>query len=406
MIYFDHCASTPPHEEVIRTLSEVMLLHYANPSSLHRSGMESRKLLQRSRGLIGELFHTDAKEWVFTSGGTESNNLAIVGAARRSNARGKHVITSAIEHPSVYDACKKLEREGFRITYLPVNRAGFVSLSDVESALTEETSLVSIMHVNNEVGAIQPIEAIGSLLKEKRNVYFHVDGVQSVGKLPVRLRDWGVDLFTASAHKVRGPRGVGLLYVRDGVQLEPLMAGGGQEDGLRPGTENVAAIVAAAKAFRIAMGGQKERLMRMNGLRDRLVRCVGEIPELVLNGLGLASSVAEMPEADGASKGGGILQEMAPHIVNFSYPGMKPEVFVHMLEKHRILASTKSACSSKDDKPSRVLQAMGLSHAQAASGIRISFGDEHGDVELEWLCQMLPLVVSKLKPLERKGQRE
>lgn len=400
MIYFDHCASTPPHDEVVRTMAEVMKLHYANPSSLHRSGMESRKLLQRSRELVGDLFQTEAKEWIFTSGGTESNNLAVVGAARRVHARGRHLITSGIEHPSVYDAFKRLEREGFHVTFLPANRAGFVSPSDVEGALTEETSLVSIMHVNNETGSVQPIKEIGSLLKEKRNILFHVDGVQSVGKLPVRLRDWGVDLFTASAHKVGGPRGVGLLYVRDGIQLKPLMAGGGQEEGLRPGTENVAAIVAAAKAFRLAMESQGQRRAAMEALRNRLVRCVQEIPELVLNG---ASAV------DGPANAGGdgsLLEEMAPHIVNFSYPGMKPEVFVHMLEKHRILASTKSACSSKDDKPSRVLLAMGLPHAQAASGIRISFGDEHGDTELEWLCRMLQLVVGKLKPLERKGQRE
>ncbi|MBW7473682.1 cysteine desulfurase [Paenibacillus oenotherae] len=404
MIYFDHCASTPPHEEVIRTMAEVMAQHYGNPSSLHRGGLEAKKLLQRSRGLVAGLFGTEAEEWVFTSGGTESNNMAIVGAARRSTARGNHLITTEIEHPSVYDTFKVLEKDGFRVTYLPVNAGGFVSLSDVEAALTEDTSLVSIMHVNNEIGSVQPIAAIGELLKTRRSILFHVDGVQSVGKLPIFLREWGVDLFTASAHKVRGPRGAGLLYVRNGLQLEPLMAGGGQENGLRPGTENVGAIVAAAKAFRLAVESQEERSRRMQRLRSRLVSCVQDIPELVLNGWADASGIGGSTEA--GSHASHPREEMSPHIVNFSYPGMKPEVFIHMLEKHRILASTKSACSSKDDKPSRVLQAMGASAARAASGIRISFGDEHGDAELEWLCQMLGMVVGKLKPLERKDQRE
>jgi cysteine desulfurase len=394
MYYFDHCASTPPHEDVIRTMTEVMALHYANPSSLHRGGAEAGKLLDRAREVIARLFDTDPGEWVFTSGGTESNNLAIAGAARRYRGRGAHLITTAIEHPSVYDTFGMLEREGFRVTYLPVDGNGIVSAADVDAALTDDTTLVSVMHVNNEVGSVQPIAEIGRLLANRRQTLFHVDGVQSVGKLPVRLREWDVDLFSASAHKVNGPRGVGLLYVRSGVELTPLMAGGGQERGLRPGTENVAAIVAAAKAFRLAVESQPARAERMYRLRARLLSCIEGIPELALNGA-----------SDGAAPDAPVPLEpkAAPHIVNFSYPGMKPEVFVHMLEKHRILASTKSACSSREDKPSRVIEAMGADRERASSGIRISFGDEHGDAELEWLCSMIRKVVQKLKPLERKG---
>ncbi|GGD71247.1 cysteine desulfurase family protein [Paenibacillus nasutitermitis] len=386
MFYFDHCASTPPHEEVIRTLTEVMAKHYANPSSLHRGGMEARHLLERSRGAIAGLFGTQAKDWIFTSGGTESNNLALLGAARANVHKGKHIITTAIEHPSVYEACLQLQQEGFKLSFLPVSRSGAVSIADVEAQLTAETTLVSIMHVNNEVGSIQPVGEIGRMLKKRqRPVLFHVDGVQSVGKLPIDLIGSGIDLFSASAHKIRGPRGVGLLYRRNGIKLAALMAGGGQEFGLRSGTENVAAIVASAKAFRLAMESQPERYQRMRALRARLVAGIAQIPELVLNG----------GEAD----------EMAPHIVSFSYPGMKPEVLIHLLEKHRVAASTKSACSSKDNRPSRVLEAMGVGQARASSGIRVSFGDEHGNAELEWLCSMLQKTVDKLKPLERKDIR-
>nr|WP_125666193.1 cysteine desulfurase family protein [Paenibacillus baekrokdamisoli] len=387
MYYFDHCASTPPHEEVIRTLAEVMAKHYANPASLHRSGMEAGKLLDRARALIADLFHTEKKDWIFTSGATESNNIAIIGAARQYKSRGNHIVTTAIEHPSVYDTFKGLEREGFRVTYLPVNKEGILSVSQLEEVLTDDTILVSVMHVNNETGSIQPLAEIGELLRKRRGTIFHVDGVQSVGKLPIDLTGWGIDLFSASAHKINGPRGTGLLYVRQGIQLESIYKGGGQERGLRPGTENVAAIVASAKAFRMAIESQAERYERMHMLRSRLIACIEQLPELVLNG-------------------GENQLTAAPHIVSFSYPGMKPEVIVHMLEKHRIIASTKSACSSKDDKPSRVLEAMGLGRARAASGIRISFGDEHGEVELEWLCRMLPMVIQKLRPLERKESRE
>jgi cysteine desulfurase len=241
------------------------------------------------------------------------------------------------------------------------------------------------MHVNNEVGSVQPVKEIGSLLKARgRGPVFHVDGVQSVGKVPIDLSECGIDLFTASAHKVGGPRGVGLLYVHEGLQLNSLLTGGLQEYGLRPGTENVAAIVSAAKAFRLAAESLTVRRERMYVLRSILIHAINEIPELVLNGSDFG--------------------RMAPHIVNFSYPGMKPEVFVHMLEKHNILASTKSACSSKDDKPSRVLEAMGAGRERASSGIRISFGDEHVEADLEYLCETLRKVVQELKPLERKDK--
>lgn len=383
MLYFDHCASTPPYDEVVDTLAEVMKAHYANPSSIHRAGADADKLIARSRSLLAEQFGVKPEEWLFTSGGTESNNLAIKGAARQFRSRGNHLITSQIEHSSVNDAFRQLEQEGFRVTYLPVSPTGHVDIKQLQAALTEETILVSIMHVNNEVGSVQPIEQIGKLLSQEfPRTLFHVDAVQSIGKLPVKLKEWRIDLLSGSAHKLRGPKGAGYLYVREGLQLQPLQSGGSQERGMRAGTQNVPGIVAAAKALRMSMQAEEKNRTRMYALRERLLRHAASIPELRLNG---------SPDAS----------VMAPHIVHFSYPGMKPEVIVHMLEESGAIVSTKSACSSKDNKPSKVLMAMGASPEHAAGGIRISFGDEHTEQDIDKLADMLGQTVARLKPLER-----
>ncbi|MCM3626478.1 cysteine desulfurase [Paenibacillus glycanilyticus] len=382
MLYFDHCASTPPYHEVVDTFAEVMKAHYANPSSIHQAGAEADKLIARSRSLLAEQFGVKAEGWLFTSGGTESNNLALKGAARQFRSRGNHLITSQIEHASVNDAFRQLEQEGFRVTYLPVSATGHVDLKQLQAAITEETTLVSIMHVNNEVGSIQPIEQIGRLLSQFPRILFHVDAVQSIGKLPVKLKEWRIDLLSGSAHKLRGPKGVGYLYVREGLQLQPLQSGGTQERGMRAGTQNVPGIVASAKALRMSMQAEEKNRSRMYELRERLIEKVARIPELKLNG-----------SADAAL--------MAPHIVHFSYPGMKPEVIVHMLEQHGAIVSTKSACSSKDNKPSRILLAMGASPGHASGGIRISFGDEHTAQDIDKLADMLSQTVAQLKPLER-----
>lgn len=380
MSYFDHCASTPPYDEVVQTMMEVMRSQYANPSSLHRSGTEADKLIERSRSVIADQFQTRQGRWVFTSGGTESNNLALKGAAKQYRNRGNHIVTTQIEHASVYETLGQLEQEGFRVTYLPVNKTGHVELEQVKEALTDETILVSIMHVNNEIGTVQPIEQIGRFLKEYPKILFHVDAVQSIGKLPISLEEWGIDMLSGSSHKLRGPKGVGYLYVREGISLYPLFTGGSQEGGYRPGTQNVPGIVASAKALRMSFESMTERQKRMTGLKKQLIQIIEEIPELKLNGSEPAAS----------------------HIVHFSYPGMKPEVIIHMLEQHGIMASTKSACSSKDDKPSRVLLAIGASREQATGGVRISFGDEHEERDITELGAALKHIVKQLKPLERR----
>ncbi|WP_336772720.1 cysteine desulfurase family protein [Paenibacillus sp. MMO-58] len=382
MLYFDHCASTPPYAEVVDTFAEVMKAHYANPSSIHRAGVEADKLIGRSRSVLAEQFGVKPEEWLFTSGGTESNNLAVKGAARQFRSRGNHLITTQIEHSSVNDAFRQLEQEGFRVTYLPVSSTGHVDLKQLKASITDETILISIMHVNNEVGSIQPIEKIGQLLSEYPRILFHVDAVQSIGKLPVKLKEWRIDLLSGSAHKLRGPKGVGYLYVREGLQLQPLQSGGSQERGMRAGTQNVPGIVASAKALRMSMQAEEKNRSRMYALRERLIRQAAGIPQLVLNG-----------SEDAAV--------MAPHIVHFSYPGMKPEVIVHMMEEQGAIISTKSACSSKDNKPSKVLLAMGATPERAAGGIRISFGDEHTEQDIDKLVEMLSNTVAQLKPLER-----
>jgi cysteine desulfurase len=322
---------------------------------------------------------TKRGRWIFTSGGTESNNLALKGAAKQYRSRGNHIIASAIEHASVHDALRQLEQEGYRVTYLPVSATGHVSAEDVRNALTKETILVTVMHVNNEIGTVQPLREIGELLKGYPQTLFHVDAVQSIGKVPLDLEEWGIDLLSGSAHKLRGPKGVGWLYVRDGIQLHSIASGGSQEGGFRAGTENVPAIVASAKALRMSMESMGERNLRMVRLADKLRAFVRTCPELKLNGG----------------------EPLAPHIVHFSYPGMKPEVIVHMLEQHGIMASTKSACSSKENKPSRVLLALGADPAHASGGIRVSFGDEHEDEHIDRLIAALKIVIGQLKPLER-----
>lgn len=380
MLYFDHCASTPPYDEVVQTMMEVMKSEYANPSSLHRAGANADKLIERSRSMLTDRLQASHGQWLFTSGGTESNNLAIKGIARQYAGRGKHLITTQIEHASVYESFAQLEQEGFRVTYLPVSKSGHVRIGQLEEALTDETILVSIMHVNNEIGTIQPLGEIGRLLKRFPKVMFHVDAVQSLSKLPIPIKEWGIDLLSGSAHKLRGPKGVGFLFVREGISLYPMFTGGSQESGFRPGTQNVPAIVASAKALRMSIETMERRESRMKQLKQLLIGLIGEIPELKLNGAEPAAS----------------------HIIHFSYPGMKPEVIIHMLEQHGIMASTRSACSSKDDKPSRVLLAIGASHEQAAGGVRISLGDEHEERDITALAASLRQVVGQLKPLERR----
>lgn len=386
--------------------------HYANPASMHQAGMEADKLLQRARSVAAELYRTKPEEWIFTSGGTESNNLAIKGAARALRSRGNHLITTRIEHASVYEAFRALEEEGFEVTYLPVEQDGRLAPEKLRQALTEQTILVSVMHVNNETGAVQPIEQLGRLLARYPKIVFHVDGVQAAGKLEAKLKEWHIDLYSISAHKLQGPKGMGWLYARESLRLAPLLSGGEQERGLRPGTPNVPAIIAAAKALRLAHESRAERCVRMRQLRGRLLDGLAAVDGLILIDSEQGGVVAQAAKqrsdggnGDAAAQAHRDEENMlaAPHVVCCCFPGLKPEVIVHALEERGLIISTKSACSSRKNQPSRVLLGMGLADDLAQSSLRISLGDEHTEQDIDRLIAELTVVAARLKPLARGG---
>ncbi|MEK3917448.1 cysteine desulfurase family protein [Paenibacillus sp. FSL H7-0331] len=379
MLYLDYAATTPPYDEVVDAVAEVMKQHYGNPSSLHRLGVVAEQLVSQARAVIASSLSCQPEEIRFTSGGTESNNWAIQATARRFRHRGNHLITTAVEHASVYETFRELERQGFRVTYLPVDATGAVKLEELDKALSDDTIMVSIMAVNNEMGRIQPISAIGELLRQRsRTIVFHVDAVQAIGKLPLHPGKLKIDLLSCSAHKLRGPKGSGFLYVRKGLELPPLLYGGGQEGGLRSGTENVPSLVGMAKAIRMAVEEQERFYTHTHLLRKQLAAAIRDIPELRLSG-------------------SDIEDEMAPHIVHFCFPGMKSEVLVHALEEADIYVSSRSACSSSANKPSRVLKAMGFDDARAISGIRVSYSLSQTIDDMNYFGEQLQKAVERLK---------
>lgn len=378
MLYFDHSATTPPYPEVIQAVHEVMERYYGNPSSIHRFGVDAERLLIKSREIIAKLLQTSPDEIVITSGGTESNNLAVIGTALQYSGRGKHLITTAIEHPSVYECFQYLRQIGYEVTYIMPDSSGKVSPEAVLGAVRDDTILVSVMHVNNEIGTIQPIADIGRVLRRYPRILFHVDAVQSIGKIPVQIAEWGIDLLSASAHKFRGPKGTGFLYRRKGIQLRPILFGGGQEGGLRSGTENVPGVVGLTKALRMTMERREEAAAVMYELRKRLLSQLIAIPDIVYNG------------SDEQS-------DMAPHIVSVSVPGIKSEIVVHALEESGFIVSTKSACSSGEDKPSRILLSIGGDQGRASSGIRISLSPDHTMEQIDRLAGALQTTIESLR---------
>lgn len=333
-----------------------MEAYYGNPSSLHQKGVEAEQVIKQARAVAAQFLGCKPSEIIFTSGGTESNNTAIKGVALQYQTRGKHIVTTQIEHPAVYDVCKQLEGLGFSVTYVPVDREGRVSLEDVQRAMRPDTILVSVMHVNNELGTIQPVAEIGKWLKQFPKVLFHVDAVQGVGKVPLSIKEAGIDLLSVSAHKFYGPRGVGILYKREGLIIQPLLMGGGQESGVRSGTENLPGIAGMAKAIRLMQELGAAENTRLEGLREQLRAGIADIEGCIIN----------TPQTG-----------TAPHILNVSVPGVKAEVLVHALEERGFLISTKSACSSKADEPSRVLTSIGIDRDCALSSLRVSLGREN-----------------------------
>ncbi|MFC3040134.1 cysteine desulfurase family protein [Virgibacillus xinjiangensis] len=375
MIYLDNSATTKPHPSVVKSFKEVTNKYYANPSSIHQFGGETEKLLQRAKQQAANLLGVSEQEVIFTSGGTEGNNTAIKGIALQHQNRGRHIITSEIEHPSVEEACRGLEQLGFEVTYLPVNEDGVVSITDVKSAIREDTILISLMHVNNEIGSIQPVEEVASIAKQYPKLFFHVDNVQGAGKVPLKLGNNGIDLCTFSGHKIHGLKGTGILYIKKGTTMFPLLHGGEQESGHRSGTENLAGAVSMVKALRLIKERERteaDKLRQLLGyLRDRLE---------TMDGIKVNTP-----------------RNSAPHIMNFSVLGTKPEVLIHMLGEEEIYISTKSACSSKQKDESKILAACGWGTDRNVSALRVSLSYDNTKEEIDTFLSALQRSIKQFK---------
>jgi len=373
-VYMDHGATTPVREEVLEAMLPFYREHYGNPSSLHAQGRAVRRELETAREKIAEILGAEVKEIIFTSGGTESNNIALRGAAKKRGTTG-HIITSSIEHHAVLDVCHDLEKEGHQVTYLPVDKYGKVDPQTVNEAIQPDTFIISIMAANNEIGTLQPIEEIGSIAAEHK-ILFHTDAVQVVGHLPLDLSKINVDFLSLSAHKFNGPKGVGALYIRKGVRINPVYIGGGQERKIRPGTENVPGIIGMSRALELASAGMEEKSEKLSQLRDRLISGLLKIDEVILNG---------HPE------------ERLPGNVNVSFEHIEGESILLSLDLQGVAASSGSACSSGSLDPSHVLSAIGLDHHTAHGSIRFSLGYGNSDADIEYVLEIIPLIVDKLR---------
>ncbi|HEX9634452.1 MAG TPA: cysteine desulfurase family protein [Candidatus Limnocylindria bacterium] len=377
-VYLDHAATTPLRPEVLEAMLPYLTEHWGNPSSIHASGRDARRGLDEARETVARLLGAKPREIVFTSGGTESDNLAIKGAAWAASARARHVVTTEVEHKAVLHSCAVMERHGFEVTYLPVDRYGRVDPADVAAAVTDRTSLVSVMYANNEVGTIQPIQAIGAICRERR-VLFHVDAVQAGGFLPLDVDALQVDLLSLGAHKLYGPRGVGALFVRQGTQLLPQQSGGSQERQRRAGTENVAGIVGFARALELAQADPVARDVenaRLAGLRDTLIAGLTSIPRVFLTG-----------EPD----------DRLPNNASVVIGGVEGGDLVAALDLEGIEVSTGSACTTGSAEPSHVLLAMGIEPELAHGSLRLTAGRDTTAEQVARTIEVTQAVVGRLR---------
>jgi cysteine desulfurase len=377
-IYLDYAATTPVDPRVLKAMEPFFSEKFGNTMSLHSFGQEAKTALEESREIVADLMGAKPSEVIFTSSATESNNLALKGVALANRNKGNHVIISSIEHACIMESAKWLEKQGFEITRLKVDKYGLVDPDEVKKAIKKETILVSIMHANNEIGTIEPIEEIGKICKE-RGVYFHTDAAQSFGKIPINVNKMNIDLMTVSSHKMYGPKGAAALFVREGTKIEPILHGGGHEMGLRSSTVNVAAIVGFAEACKICKKEMEKEAKRLTKLRDKLIKGVLEkIPGSHLNG---------HPT------------KRLPNNANFWFEGVEGESIVIQLDLLGIAASTGSACSTEKLEPSHVLLAIGLRPEQAHGSLRLSLGRWTTEKDIDYALEVLPKVIKRLRKI-------
>ncbi len=378
-VYMDHAATTFTKPEVVEAMLPFLKEHFGNPSSLYSIGREGKEAVETAREQLARALGADPEEIYFTSGGTESDNWAIKGTAFARRKKGKHIITTPIEHHAVLYPCEYLETQGFDVTYLPVDRSGLVDPAEVEAAVREDTILISVMYANNEIGTIEPIPEIGEIAKEYE-IPFHTDAVQIIGKIPLEMgkKDRNVDMLSLSSHKFYGPKGIGALYLREGTEIDNYMHGGGQERKKRAGTENVAGIVGMGKAIELATAKLEEHSGKIRKMRDRLLTGVLEIPSCRLNG---------HPE-----------KRLSDNL-NFSFEYIEGESLLLMLDEMGVCCSTGSACSSGSLDPSHVLRAIGLPPEIAQGTLRLTLGDENSDEDIDYVLEVLPEIVEKLRAI-------
>jgi len=374
LIYLDNAASTQIHEDVLDSMLPYLKEQFGNPSSIHRYGRLAHKAIEKARKQIASLINADPSEIILTSGGTESNNMVLVGLSM--NHTNCQIITSSIEHDAILEPCKKLTQNGIDVVYLPVDKFGTVNPSNLKNYLSDKTCLVSIMFGNNEVGTIQPISEIAKICNEEK-IPFHTDAVQAVGKIPIDVKELGIDLLSISSHKLNGPKGIGALYIKNGIHVNPIILGGGQEHGLRSGTENVANIVGFGKACEIAKNNLDTNTSYVKKLRDLLItKVLSEIPETTLNG---------------------DPQSRLPNNAHFTFLGVNGEDLIIKLDEYGIAASTGSACSVHTQRASHVLQAMGFSHEQITGSLRLTIGIFNDENEIEQTVIALKKIVEELR---------
>ena len=387
-VYLDNSATTRVFPEVADYMTQMMCQQYGNPSSLHLKGMEAEQHLRKAKETLAKLLKVTEKELLFTSGGTESDNLALRGVALACQRRGRHLITTQIEHPAIMQTMHFLEEQGFQVTYLPVDAFGRIRLEDLQRSMRMDTILVSIMHTNNEVGSQQPIAEAGALIKRMNpNTLFHVDAVQGFGKAKIYPKKMNIDLLSVSGHKIHGPKGVGLLYLNEKVRIRPIVFGGGQQGNLRSGTENVPGIAGMAMAAEMLYEHYDEDVSRLEECKRFFIDGIQQMEGTRVNGL-----LPGNPHGEGT----------APHVVSVSFRGVRSEVLLHALEEKGIYVSAGSACSAKKPQPSATLKAMGVPQELLSSTIRFSFSVFTNQEELEYTLSVLKEIVPKLRLYTRK----